>query len=580
MSHTAHPRITLLASASLALCLSYAHAASPNVDAGSLLRQAEQDLKPAKAAKKRAPRKAAPTAAAQTTEATVQVKAFAFKGNTLLSSDALQTALTSFTNRALTLAQLKEAADAITNTYREAGWTVRAYLPKQEINNGVVTLQIVEAVFGNARVQTTSLERIEASRLVNMAQALLTQGQPIHANDIDRALLLLDDLPGISVSGNLAEGQHDGETDLAIFAADDALLTGNASIDNQGSRATGTNRLSVNLNLNSPARMGDLLSTNFLQTRDSSYGRGSTYARGSYSLPVGYNGARAGIHTSSLRYKVLESYDASASGTYGTADTTGFDASYPLLRSQFNNVNLTWSYDEKKLENFAGEILNSSYKIKASNVSLSTNHSDNWGRGGFTSTSATITQGNLNNDGSPNAVADAQGAHVAGTYSKFNISINRLQALTTDVSFYASLSAQVADKNLDSSERMYLGGATGVRAFPASEAGGAAGHAITLELRKRLDNNFTLTSFYDVGHITVNQHNAKAIDSSAVLTHLNAYDLKGYGASVAWQDSKNIEFKTTLARRIASNPNADVLGMDSDKTKHTLRLWISAGIGF
>lgn len=576
LTHTPH-RITLLASAAMALCFS-AQAAGPTVDAGSLLRQTEQQLKTPKAKPARKASKPTPKPATTPTDATVNVSQFKFAGNTLLSADRLNSALTAYVNRPLTLAQLKEAADVVTNTYRDAGWTVRAYLPKQEINGGVVTLQIVEAVFGKAIMQGQEPQRIEASRLVEMAEANLRKGQALHANDLDRTLLLLDDLPGISVAGNLAQGQNDGETNLAISAMDDALINGNATLDNQGARATGIERMSLNLNLNSPARIGDLLSTNFMQTR------GTSYARGSYNLPVGHNGARAGVHASSLKYKVLASYDEKASGTRGTADTVGLDASYPLLRSQLSNINLTWSYDDKTLENYAADVLNSNYKIKASSVGINSGNIDNWGGGGSTSAYATVTQGRVNNEGSANAQADADGARTAGSYSKLNVGLNRLQSITADLSFYAAVSAQATSKNLDSSERMYLGGATGVRAFPASEAGGAAGRTLTLELRQRLDNAFTLTGFYDYGHVTVNKNNANASNGAAI-SAVNAYALQGYGASLAWMDSKGIELKATLAKRSAANPNpildADTsTGMDGDKTKYTTRLWVSAGFAF
>jgi hemolysin activation/secretion protein len=571
-THT-HHRITLLASAAMVLCFS-AHAAGPSVDAGSLLRQTEQELKKPKTKPARKVTKPAPTQAPSPSETTVSVRSFKFAGNTLIESDKLSNALAAYVNRPLTLAQLNDAADVVTAIYRDAGWTVRTFLPKQEISTGIVTLQIVEAVFGGAFMQGKEPQRIEASRLVQMAEANLRKGQPLHADDLDRALLLLDDLPGVSVAGNLAQGQNDGETNLAISAIDDALVNGNATIDNYGARATGIERLSANLNINSPARMGDLLSTNLMKTQ------GTSYARASYSLPIGSNGWRAGVHASSLTYKVLTSYDQAASGTHGTAETAGLDGSYSLLRSQLNNVNLTWSYDDKKLENFAANVLNSNYKIKASSLGLNSSHIDNWGGGGSTTTYAALTQGRVDNAGSANAQTDADGARVAGTYSKLNAGLNRLQSITANLSFYAALSAQVASKNLDSSERMYLGGATGVRAFPASEAGGAAGRTLTLELRQRLDNALTLTGFYDYGHVNVNKHNANASNGSAINT-VNAYALQGYGASLAWQNTKGTEIKATLAKRNASNPNADLTtGMDGDKTKKITRAWISAGFAF
>ena len=553
MSHTAYLRLSLLASASLALCISCAHAAGPNVDAGALLRQTEQQIKPAKSAKKRAPRKATPSAAVQATDTTVQVKAFAFKGNTLLNSEALQTALVSFTNRALTLAQLKEAADAITNTYREVGWTVRAYVPKQEISNGVVTLQIVEAVFGGASVQNASLERMEASRLVSMAETMLTKGQPIHANDIDRALLLLDDLPGISVSGNLIEGQRDGETNLAIFAADDALITGNASADNQGSRATGTDRLSVNLNVNSPARFGDALSLNALKTQ------GSEYQRLGYTLPVGYAGWRAGVHASNLNYHVITP-EFAALNPHGTATTRGWDVNYPLVRSQLQNVNFALSYDDKKFDNTSNGTT-TSYGIKVYNATLSANQTDQWNGGGITNTSLSLTSGDKSTEGS---------------YNKLGLNLSRLQSLSDTLSAYVAFNAQATNRNLDSSEKLYLGGATGVRAYPASEAGGSDGYTLTLELRQRLAYNLSVIGFYDYGWVKPNHNNNVASPANP-----NGYSLEGYGVTLAWQATQAMDLKATLAQRMGNNPAANTTtGMDSDGTKKITRIWLSSGIAF
>jgi hemolysin activation/secretion protein len=547
----AHHRITLLASAALALCMP-AHAASPNVDAGSLLRQTEQELKTQKQTPAIQPRNAVPNTAVSATEATVQVRSFKFSGNNLLNTDQLDRALATYVNRALTLAQLKEAADTVTNTYREAGWTVKAYLPKQEIDGGIVTIQIVEAVFGGASLQSATPQRINATRLLNMAEANLVKGKPLHADDLDRTLLLLDDLPGISVAGHLVQGQRDGETNLAIAATDDALLTGNASLDNQGSRATGIERLSLNLNLNSPARVGDLLSLNALKTQ------GSDYQRLGYTLPLGYSGLRAGLHASNLNYNVITDEFASLN-PHGTASTAGLYIMYPLLRSQLRNVNFALSYDDKKFDNTSNNVT-TSYGIKVYNASLSANQLDTWAGGGFTTANLALTSGDKSTE---------------SRYTKLNLSLSRLQSVTNSLSVYASVSAQSTNKNLDSSEKMYLGGATGVRAYPASEAGGSEGNTLTLELRQRLSHNTTLTGFYDYGRIKANHDNNVASPANP-----NGYNLQGYGVSLAWQASSSIDIKATLAQRAGNNPAAQANGTDGDGTKKVTRLWLSTGIAF
>jgi hemolysin activation/secretion protein len=385
-----------------------------------------------------------------------------------------------------------------------------------------------------------------------MAEANLSKGKPLHADDLDRTLLLLDDLPGVSVAGNLIQGQRDGETNLAISATDDALLSGNASIDNQGSRSTGTDRLSVNLNLNSPARMGDLLSLNALKTQ------GSDYQRLGYTLPVGYSGWRAGLHASHLNYAVITPEFATLD-PHGTAITAGLDLTYPLLRSQMKNVNLAFGYDDKKFDNISNSVT-TSYGLKVYNASLSANQIDSWAGGGSTSANFAITSGDKSTE---------------SRYTKLNLSLSRLQSVTDSLSLFAYVSAQSTNKNLDSSEKMYLGGATGVRAYPASEGVGSEGNTLTLELRQRFDHNLALTGFYDYGWVKANRDNNVASPANP-----NGYNLQGYGVSLAWQATSSIDVKATLAQRVGNNPAAQTNGTDGDGTKKVTRLWLSTGIAF
>lgn len=534
------------------ICLT-AQAATPNVDAGALLKQNEQNIKAPKAAPKKQAEPAKPVVKVAPQETTVLVKGFQFVGNTLVSQEVLNQATAAFVNQTLTLAQLREVADVVMNAYRDAGWTARAYLPKQEIDGGVVTLQVVEAVFGGASLSGAEPQRIDSALLVDIAEASLGKGKPLSASQLDRTLLLLDDLPGVNVAGNLVQGARDGETNLALAATDDALVTGNAVLDNQGSRSTGADRLSVNLSVNSPARMGDALGINALKTQ------GTEYQRLSYSVPVGYDGWRVGVHASNLNYQVIAQEFASLN-PFGKATTRGLDITYPLIRSQMQNVNLALSYDDKGFDNTSNGT-KTSYDIQAYNATLNANLIDTWAGGGVTNASVSVTSGDKN----------------TGTrYNKINLSLSRLQSLNETLSVYAAVSTQTTNKNLDSSEKMYLGGATGVRAYPASEAGGSAGNTFNLELRQRFDNNMTLTGFYDYGRVKVNRDNA--ITSPA---NPNDYNLQGLGLTLAWQATQAVDFKATVAQRMGNNPAANSnTYMDADGTKKVNRIWLSAGISF
>ena len=133
----------------------------------------------------------------------------------------------------------------------------------------------------------------------------------------------------------------------------------------------------------------------------------------------------------------------------------------------------------------------------------------------------------------------------------------------------------MAGKNLDSSEKFYLGGATGVRAYPASEGGGSEGQMLNLELRWRLPKGFNFTAFHDWGEVKVNRDN-----NFTGAPALNDFSLKGAGLALGWQADSGLTARITWARRLGENPNPTATGLDQDGSLVRDRLWASAMLPF
>ena len=129
--------------------------------------------------------------------ATVTVTEFRFIGNTLLTNLQLAPAVAGFMRHPIGFSQLQDAAVAVANAYRQSGWVVRAYLPKQEITDGVVTIQVIEATFGSTQVEGGGT-RVSAARLTNIITAAQERGAPLISALIDRRSLLINDLPACS----------------------------------------------------------------------------------------------------------------------------------------------------------------------------------------------------------------------------------------------------------------------------------------------------------------------------------------------------------------------------------------------
>lgn len=563
-----HAGVLLLTLPALAL-------AAPN--AGSILQQLE--ARPGGqlvAPQLRTPQQPTPPAAGSGGPV-VRVHAFRLEGQTLVSPEALQTALAGFTGRDLSLTQLQEAAWVIVQTYRKAGWLAHAIVPQQEIEGGVVTLRVIEARLGRVHIDFPQ-GQLPRERIQAMANAQLALGQPLNLQQVDRLLLLLDDMPGVVATASFAEGTQAGTTDVRLVLGQDKPLDANVMTDNFGSISTGRERLSASLSLNNPAGWGDALQ---LQAVASD---GSRYGRVAYTLPIGLQGVRVGAHATDMRYHLVGSFAALQAS--GSAQSWGPDLTVPLLRQPDRNLSWQLTGDRKSFDNLALANSGATQPTTVSNYRLDvlrTGLAGNWFDSQFgtaqNTASVQASWGKVDLTSSPNAQADANAARTAGAFSKLNANYNREQSLTDRSSAYLQTSAQWANRNLDSSEKLYLGGANGVRAYPSNEAGGTSGATATVGVRHRLNEGFTLNAFADWGRIQVYKNNLNAAGSE--ITANNAQNLQGLGLSLNWRSLQGHQMSATWSRRLGHNPAANPnTGADTDGTRTLNRLWLSAALNF
>lgn len=529
-------------------------------DAGSLRQQIERERQQPPLPEKASPLKgAAPAPLALAPGQTVQVNDYRFAGNLLLGDVQLQPVVQPFVGR-IGFGGLTQAAQAVANAYRDAGWIVRAYLPEQDVTEGTVTIQVVEARFAGARIQAGGTSRVAERVVLASVGAQQAVGAPLSAAALDRALLLADDLPGVAVAGTLEPGASDGETALALDLRAEPTVSGEVSVDNAGSRSTGSTRAVANAGWTSPLARGDLARADLLKTS------GSHYARLAYSLPVevqGMHGMRVGVNASRLNYKLVGDEFEALNGR-GNSTSTGVDASYPLLRGRTRNVYVSAAYDAKRFVNQANGAMQSRYRVEAFTLGVSGNVYDTLGGGGSTNLglalqTGTISQGSLDVGENP---------ALAGRINKLRYNASRQQVLSSQFVLAASLNGQVARRDFDSSERFYLGGPGGVRAYPANEAGGSSGHLLNLELRWRPNDAVVLTAFHDSGR--VRNYSAGSL----------SYSLKGHGLALNWQAPRGVSVKVTWAAREGRNPNPTATGRDQDGSLVRNRVWVGVTLPF
>lgn len=498
---------------------------------------------------------------------TVVIKHITYQGNTLIPSIKLDEITKPYLNRSLNFAQLEFITAQISEFYRAQGWVVKVLLPEQDLIHQTLIIEIIEASLGKIEIEDQSTN-LNLAVIKPMIEKNNLVGSALNARKLDRALLLIDDIPGIKAFGLLKPGDEQKEADLKIKITNDSRLNGNVYLDNMGPRSTGQARIGTNFNINSPFKWGDQVNLSALHTH------GSDYLRLAYSLPVGLEGLRIGLNGAKLKYDLISS-DLSALQASGSFTSTGLEAQYPIVRSKLKNLYFITNFDRKDYRNEAQGQIVSLYEIKNISMSLYGNLFDNVLGGGSNAANLTAVKGNLDLQGSPTEIIDRFTTKSAGRFNLIRYAINREQNLFGPVTLYAGASGQFAFDNLSSSEKFYLGGPYGVRAYPVNEAGGSSGHLLKLELRTQLPYNFSSSLFYDEGHVIVN-HNNNFIGASS----LNKFTLKGAGLSLNWQYNQSLKIASILSRRIGENPNPTSTGLDQDGSKDETRFWINVSYLF
>ena len=497
------------------------------------------------------------------------LKRVLFEGNLAVKTPDLEHVAAPYLDHPLYFADLQNLAAQISLLYRQRGYVATVSIPHQIVVRGNVRLKIVEAHFSGADIDPRSNGLIKNEFIVHRIEQALKPGELVDLQKLDRALLLLNDLPGASMTGGLDSGHKEGESRYVVVSQRRNQVTATASVDNYGARSTGEQRFNGDISLNNAVGIGDLLTVSALHTFGSDYGRFAV------SFPVLDNGLRFEASASVMKYH-LTAPELKSGNFAGQSQTYGFDLTYPIVRSRVFNLNFLTGYVGKTFINTANQNVSSHYRTDAMSVGLNANLYDDIYMTAVNSFSLTAVTGLVDLNGSPNKASDSLTTQTQNQFSKIKATVARTQTLSEQLEAVVSTTGQYAFKNLDSSEKLFVGGVSGVRAYPSSEGGGSSAVIGNGELKYKLPYDLTVSGFYDIGAVTQNMNN----HYSGALTN-NHLLYRGYGLNLLWQGPYQSQYKFTWAHRQSDNPNPNpASGRDQDGTKKLDRYWLSVSGGF
>lgn len=499
------------------------------------------------------PKPAAPENTAQ--DIRVQVNAFTFSGNTKISNEQLQTAVAQWTGKALNFGELTQVLDAVEALYHQAGYFLaQATLPQQQIHDGVINIVITEGTLRKVRIEGES--RISPDTIYKFLDHL-PKGEVVTEQALDRPTLLINELAGGTASMDLQAGDEPGTTDAVLTQKADPLFSGRISLDNQGMPATGSDRLSLSINLNSPLHLGDKFTGNLV----GSSGNLHTYVL-NYDLPVGGDGWHVHANASRAIYALGSTFKALDAS--GTANLWRLGASYPYIRSRTTNVVLQLEGDFSNLEDNLGAAgLRLTKKSYGLTFSPSADWQDKLLGGGSNHADMQLRYANLDLGVTAKGLdVGPAGPGTDGRFGKAILSLQRSQPLPYKLGISAQWKQQLATNNLDSSEKLSVGGAQSMVAYPNSQATADEGGVGKVELRWQARDNISLGVFAEYAHL-------KLLHSAIAGVTTNHAHYSDAGFDLNWSVINHVDFSASVAWAGSQPP----IPTDNDRP----RIWVDLG---
>lgn len=514
----------------------------------------------------------------------VDVRSITVDGATQASAEELQAAVQPWVGKALTVAQLQEPARAVTDLLKAKGLSLaQAFVPAQDLKNGVLRVQVVEGVLdgntGLAGVVVKGVERTDPAVVARTIAPGAVAGQPLRAAELEKRLMLANELPGLKVKASLVPGSQFGTTAVEVSAQEEQARSVQVYVDNYGNRYTGQTRVGADLDVYSPTGRGDLLSLGGVSSTDS---KAYKFA---WSAPTELRDARVGASLSGSESNLaLQNINVRFDGR---ASVFSLFAQVPIQREPGSLVNALVSIDNKQLKNeFEGMLFD---KRELNNLNLGFN-------GAFLSADrqaqsrwvATLTTGRVqlkDRLGSLNPRLDTQ-----GQFTKLVADYRVSRPLTGSgemgqwsMSARASGQLHVSGANLDNAEKFQLGGPDGVRGYPVGEGWGDTGYLASLEFSRPLAverlhaGKFFL--FVDTGSITRNPNAPRAAEASDGIP--NTYQLHSAGLGLKLDLTPVSTLQLVLANPWGKNPAAYLSGLNVDgRGQSRSRLWMTLNARF
>jgi len=403
----------------------------------------------------------------------VWIESIYFEGNTVFSSEILREAISTYLNQSLCMGDIREVCLAVQELYVRNGYFLaRAYPPPQRIENGLLTIQILEGILGKVTIEGNCF--YPEVYIYDYFKDLL--GLPIKEDRLMKTLFLLNENSDLEALAVFVKGETVGAADLVIKVHDQRPVHFYANMNNFGTHATSRWRTGGRMDYGSLVRTGDTLSIAGV------FGyplKQLWFADVNYTLPINKRGdfLSAGFLYSDSVVNQFQELNLK-----GRSEIAGIEFQHALQRTRMYSSDCYFAFEYKQIYNFALHQVNSVDKLRVLTLGLEFDAVDRYD--GRTVGDISFSAGIPDFLGGSHAVdshSSRQGA--GGRFFLLNADIQHIHPLPYQSFFLFDFSGQLSATKLPLPEQFYIGGVDTVRGYSMAAALGDDGYVINAEVR-------------------------------------------------------------------------------------------------
>jgi hemolysin activation/secretion protein len=228
----------------------------------------------------------------------VFVKDYRFSGNTALSDSGLARIAAPFSGREVSFADLDVLRDRLTLAYVRRGYVSSgALLPEQQVEDGIVHIQIVEGVLSEFEIHTDG--RFRESYLRKRLEPV-PRGV-VNVNQLERRLQTLQQDPRVRrLRAELAPGNRRGESRLRLWVEERKPYWARLGFDNHRAPSIGSQRGQLELGYRNLTGFGDALDLGYAGSP------GAHDVGGRYQIPISRWDTRIALHARGIWSEIVE----------------------------------------------------------------------------------------------------------------------------------------------------------------------------------------------------------------------------------------------------------------------------------